>query len=83
VDALHAPRACRLRVGISVKWPLADAPGRALRAARIPIRAPAVAATDRGRRALERATNIRLREPPANASRRRVTPVRGTPRTTG
>jgi len=70
-----APRACRLRVGIAVKWPLADDAGctahskmvrppptaalqsmyaapSARRASR--LRAPAVAATDRGPRAPER-----------------------------
>jgi hypothetical protein len=37
-----------LRVGVPLKWPLADG---AFRPSRIPIRTPAVAATDRGRRA--------------------------------
>jgi hypothetical protein len=51
-DCLAPPRqrACRLRAGIPAKGPRGDAPGPASRAARIPIRASAVAATDGGRR---------------------------------
>jgi hypothetical protein len=46
-----ASRACRLRVGVPAKWRPAEAPGRStLRPPRIPLRTPAVAAPDRGRR---------------------------------
>jgi hypothetical protein len=44
-----APPACRPRDGVPVKWPRAEVPGAPLRAAH-PIRTPAVAATERGRR---------------------------------
>jgi len=52
----------RLRDGIPVKWPRGDAPGPASRAARIPIRASAVAATDHGRGAPERAGGVKVRQ---------------------
>ena len=67
-----APCACRLRSGVAATWPLADALGftahsengapSAFRPSRIPIRPPAVAATDRGPRAQELAAGVRRRQ---------------------
>jgi hypothetical protein len=69
-----APRACRPRVGIPVTWPRGDPAGRTLRAARIPIRTPAVAATERGRR--EEAAGIRMRDARCGTATPRTVAIR-------